>query len=60
MSHHLSCVWIMLVIFKHMTRVFSPSSAVIFVTKMSEKRKSTSPSAVRVKNQWKSISTEEN
>jgi len=30
-----------------------------FVTKMSEKHKSTSPSAIQVKNWWETISTEE-
>jgi hypothetical protein len=30
-----------------------------FLTNMSEKRKSTSPSAIQVKNQWKTVGTEE-
>ena len=40
------------------TSVFS-STALAFLTNISEKHKSTSPSAIRVKNQWQPISTEE-
>jgi hypothetical protein len=38
--------------------VFS-SKALVFLTNMSEKRKSASPSAIQVKNRRKTISTEE-
>jgi biotin synthase-related radical SAM superfamily protein len=42
-----------------MAGVVPPSTAMALVANMSEKRKSTPPSAVLVKNQWKTISTEE-
>jgi hypothetical protein len=42
-----------------MVDVLSPSTALAFVTKMSEKCKCTSPSANQVKNQPNTISTEE-
>jgi len=35
------------------------STAFAFVVKMSEKHRSTSPSAIQVKNWWKTISTDE-
>jgi hypothetical protein len=41
-----------------MVDVFPPSTVLVFVTKMSEKCKSTSPYAVQVKYQHKTISTE--
>ena len=55
LSCHQSHVCIMLVL----PRVVSTSTALAFLTKMSEKCKSTSPSAIRVKNQREAISTEE-
>ena len=39
--------------------VIPPSTTLAFVTKRTEKRKSTSPSASKVKNQQKTISIEE-
>jgi hypothetical protein len=39
--------------------VFPPSTALVFVTKISEKHTSTSPSAIHMKNWWKKFSTEE-
>jgi hypothetical protein len=39
--------------------VIPPSTALAFVTKMSEKRKSISPCAIQVQNQQKTISSEE-
>jgi len=41
------------------TDVVPPSTALAFVTKISEKRKSTSPSAVQLKIRWKIVSIEE-
>ena len=43
-----------------MSDVVPPSTALNFDTEKSEKRKSTSPSALQVKNRRKSIGTEEN
>jgi hypothetical protein len=48
------CWW-----YNHAADVGPPSIAMAFVTKISEKRKPTSASAIRVKNRWKTISTEE-
>ena len=42
----------------HAADIVPPSIALAFVTKMSEKCKSTSPSAIQVKNRPKTISTE--
>ena len=42
-----------------MTGIVPPSTALAFVTKMSEKGKSTSPCTTQVKNRWKTIGTEE-
>jgi len=42
-----------------MADVVPPSAALAFITKMSKKHKSASPSAVQVKNRWKTISFEE-
>jgi len=39
--------------------VVPPSIALAFVTKMSEKHKSTSPSAIQMKTWWKKFSIEE-
>jgi len=41
-----------------MADVFPPSTVSAFVTKMSEKRKSTSPYSIQVNNQQKTITTE--
>jgi hypothetical protein len=41
------------------TDVAFPSMALPFVTKMSEKHKSTSPSTIQVKNQWKTKGNDE-
>ena len=42
-----------------MADVVPPSIALAFVTKMSEKHKSTSPSAIQMKTWWKKFSIEE-
>jgi hypothetical protein len=42
----------------HLAHVIPLSISLAFGTKMSEKRKSTSPSAMQVKNQQKTINTE--
>jgi hypothetical protein len=39
--------------------VVAPSIALAFVTKMSEKHKSTSPSAIQMKTLWKKCGIEE-
>ena len=44
--------------YNHAANVVPPSTTLAFVTKMSEKRKSTSPSAIKVKNWRKTIITE--
>ena len=43
----------------HTAHLVSSSTALAFVTNMSEKHKSTSSSAFPVKNQWETIGTEE-
>ena len=45
--------------YNHANTLVSSSTALAFLTNMSEKHKSTSPSAIRVKNQWQPISSEE-
>ena len=42
-----------------MAGIVPPSTALAFVTKMSEKGKSTSPCTIQMKNMWKTISIEE-
>ena len=42
-----------------MADLVPPSKVLAFENKMGEKRKPTSPSAIKVKNQWKAVSTEE-
>ena len=42
-----------------MADVFPPSAALVFVTKMSDKLKFTSPSEIQVKNRQKTVRTEE-
>ena len=42
-----------------MAHLVSSSTALVVLTKMSEKHKSTSPSAIQVKNWQETISTEE-
>jgi len=48
------CWW-----YNHKAHVVSSSTALAFVTKMSEKCKSISPSAIQVKNRWKTMCVEE-
>ena len=45
--------------YNHMVNVVSPSTALAFITKMSKKHKSASPSASQVKNRWKTVCFEE-
>ena len=45
--------------YNHMAHVVPPSAVLAFVAKMSEKCKSSSPSAIQVKNWWKTVSIEE-
>jgi len=60
LSSHQSCAWIDYVDDNnHLVHIVLPSTALAFVTKMSEKCKSTSPGAIRVKSQWNTISTED-
>jgi hypothetical protein len=47
------CWW-----YNHAANVL-PSTTLAFVTKMTEKCNSTSPSAIQVKNWWKTVNTEE-
>ena len=47
------CWW-----YNHGVVVVPPSMALAFVTKMSKKRTSTSPSTIQVKQWWKTVSTE--
>jgi len=48
------CWW-----YNHVLYVVSSSTALAFLTKMSEKHKSTSPSAIQVENQREAVSTKE-
>jgi len=60
LSCHQSCVRIDYVgDNNHAVRIVLPSKALAFVNKMSEKHKSASPGAIKVKNLWKTISTED-
>jgi hypothetical protein len=45
--------------YNHVADVVPPSTVLAFENKMGEKHKSTSPSLIQVKNQWKIVSTEE-
>ena len=45
--------------YNHVADVVPPSTPLALVIKMGEKSKSTSPSAIQVKNQWKRIGIEE-
>jgi len=42
-----------------MANVIPPSTALVVVTKMSEKHKPTFPNAIQVKNHWETVSAEE-
>jgi len=44
------CWW-----YNHRADIVPPWTALAFGTKMSQKRKSTSPSAIQLKNRWKTI-----
>jgi hypothetical protein len=44
--------------YKHVAHLLSFSTALAFITNMSEKHKSASSSAIQVKNRWKTISIE--
>jgi hypothetical protein len=48
------CWW-----YNHTAHVVSSSAALAFVTNMSGKHRSTSPSAIQVKNRWKTVCVEE-
>ena len=48
------CWW-----YNHAAHVVPPATALAFVSKMNEKRKSTSSSTILVKNSWNTISNEE-
>jgi hypothetical protein len=43
----------------HVVHIVLPSTALAFVTKVNEKCKPTSPGAIQVKNQGKTINTED-
>jgi len=60
LSRHQSHVWIEYVYVKITLHLVSSSTALAFLTGMNKKCKSTSPSAIQVKNRWKTISNEEN
>jgi len=45
--------------YSHAADVVPPSTALAFITNMSEKHKSALPTAIQVKNQWKPIGIEE-
>jgi hypothetical protein len=54
-----TCVDLLCWCYNHAADVVSLVTALAFITNMSEKHKSTSPSAVQVKNQCKTMVTEE-
>ena len=57
--HHQSCVWIDYWWYNHAPHLVFSATALAFVTKISGKCKSTSPSAIQVKNWQKTIIIEE-
>jgi hypothetical protein len=54
-----ACVDLLCWCYSHAADVVSSLTALAFITNMSDKHKSTSPSAIQVKNQSKTIGTEE-
>jgi hypothetical protein len=54
-----TCMDWLLWLYNHVPHFVSSSTALAFVTNMSEKRRSASPRAMQVKNWWKTIGTEE-
>jgi len=53
-----TCVDLLCWYYSHAADVVPPLTALAFIINMSEKHKCTSPSAIQVKNQWKTIGIE--
>ena len=53
-----TCMNLLCSYYSHAADVIPPLTALAFITNVSEKHKSTSPSAIQVKNQWKTIGIE--
>jgi hypothetical protein len=55
-----TCLDLLCWCYSHAADAVPPLTALAFITNMSEKHKSTSPSAIQAKNQCKTIGIEEN